>query len=170
MFQCNVSRGGRGGSWTCSPVAFRGKCLRSNICACPWESVCVSRSISYSVQLAAWKSEGANSFQKSEATFVCYSDDWRGQGILQWFKCQLVNKILAPCHVSFVLRQRILLKNETKMTNLTFPHLFIVCRVSSPFCPSVNHLAPDSSKLFAYLTSTMTYYLAHESGPLFIFN
>lgn len=56
-----------------------------------------------------------------------------------------------------------LLKNETKITNLTFPHLFIVVsHVNSPFCHCVtaSSLPSDSSKLLgSFLAVRLEWYL-----------
>lgn len=76
--------------------------------------------------------------RNGSATFVC-TDDCIRRGILKWFKCQLVNKSLASCHFSFALRRRMLLKVETKMTNLTFTHCCFSCQFLLCSSVTVNH-------------------------------
>lgn len=65
-----------------------------------------------------------------------------------------------------------LLKIETKITNLTFPHLLtVVSHVNSPFCPrpAVNQLPSESTKLLACLTLTITSIISTWSLGWFIF-
>ena len=154
-------------AWPLCPAAFRGEVFLFKYVSLPLEGcvlcmpLAVTIYIRWGWQHSEGRVEGTNCFENCKAAFVCNRDDGRRLGILLRFKCQLVNKILAFCLHSFVLRQRMLLKNETKMTNLTFPRLFIVVsHVNSPFRPWVtkNQLLSNSSKMLAYFTSTVTYW------------
>lgn len=66
-----------------------------------------------------------------------------------------------------------LLKTETKITNLTFPHLLtVVSHVHTPFCPHNRESGPSTLLISVLLSDpdNCMYYCNREPRIVFIFN